>query len=153
MQKLSFMKLVVMLLLAGISFSFTEWQTDFETAKKVAREKDRYILLNFSGSDWCAPCIRLRKEVFDSDDFSKLADNSLVLFNADFPRNKKNQLPKEIQKRNEGLADLYNPSGKFPFTLLLTPEGKVVKSWEGFPNNNGHLFIEQINSVCDARRY
>ncbi len=151
LQKKCIMKIAAMLLLAGISFSFTEWQTDFEKAKSLAREQHKYLLLNFSGSDWCAPCIRLRKEVFESDAFSKLADTSLILFNADFPRNKKNQLSKDIQKRNETLADLYNPSGKFPLTLILTPEGKIVQSWEGFPNNNGQLFIEQIKSVCDAR--
>jgi thioredoxin-related protein len=144
------MKILVMLLLAGISFSFTEWQTDFEKAKKLAREKSGYVLLNFSGSDWCAPCIRLRKEVFESGEFSQLADSSLALFNADFPRNKKNRLPKEIQERNEKLADLYNPSGKFPFTLLLTPDGKVVGSWEGFPGNNAHSFIGELKSICNA---
>lgn len=147
------MKFLFMLLLAGNSLSFTEWQTDFEKAKQIAKEKHRYILLNFSGSDWCAPCIRLRKEVFEGTEFSQFADSSLVLFNADFPRSKKNQLPRQIQKSNEALADLYNSSGKFPLTLLLTPEGKVLRSWEGFPNNDGHLFIQQIKSVCDARHH
>ena len=147
------MKYLFLFLLAGVALSFTDWQTDFETAKKLAKEKNRLILLNFSGSDWCGPCIRLRKEVLDSDPFVKLADSSLVLFNADFPRNKKNQLPKEVQRRNDALADQYNPQGKFPFTLLLTPEGKVVKSWEGFPANGPEQFIAQIKSACDANHH
>lgn len=146
------MKYIFLFLLAGIAMSFSDWQTDFEMAKKMAKEKNRLILLNFSGSDWCGPCIRLRKEVLDSDAFVKLVDSSLVLFNADFPRNKKNQLPKEVQRRNDALADLYNPQGKFPFTLLLTAEGKVVKSWEGFPVNGPEQFIAQIKSACDANR-
>ena len=144
------MKYIFLFLLAGIAMSFTDWQTDFEMAKKLAKEKNRLILLNFSGSDWCGPCIRLRKEVFDSESFSKLADSSLVLLNADFPRNKKNQLPKGLQQSNETLANQYNPLGKFPFTLLLTAEGKVVKSWEGFPQNGPEQFIAQIKSACNA---
>jgi thioredoxin-related protein len=144
------MKWILILGLAMTGLSLAEWQTDFETAKKMAKEKDRYILLNFSGSDWCIPCIRLRKEVFDSEEFVKLADSSLVLLHADFPRNKKNQLPKDLQRKNDALAERYNPSGQFPLTLLLTPEGKVVRTWEGYPKNNAGFFINEVKSVCDA---
>lgn len=144
------MKWILVCWLAVTGFSVAEWQTDFETAKKMAKEKDRYILLNFSGSDWCIPCIRLRKEVFDSKEFLKLADSSLVLLNADFPRNKKNQLPKDQQRKNDALAEKYNSSGQFPLTLILTPDGKVVRSWEGYPKNDVHYFLNEIKSACDA---
>ena len=120
------MKFISLFLLAGMLLPLTHWQTDLEAARKTAKEKDRLILLNFSGSDWCGPCMRLRDEVFGSAAFQQLADSSLELVNADFPRNKKNQLAKGIQRSNESLADRYNPQGKFPFTLLLTPEGKVI---------------------------
>jgi len=144
------MKFLVLLLAAGMSLSFVPWQPDFESAQKLAREKNKYILLNFSGSDWCGPCIRLHKEVFDSDEFKGLAEQSLVLYKADFPRNKKNQLSKELQQSNEALADKYNPSGKFPYTVILTADGKVIKAWEGYSNYNSAQFIEQIKSVCNA---
>lgn len=144
------MKLLLVLLIAGVSLSFVEWQTDFETAKKLAMENEKYILLNFSGSDWCSPCIRLKKEVFNSDAFGKLADASLVLLNADFPRSKKNQLPKDKVQSNENLASQYNPLGKFPYTVLLTAQGKVIQSWEGYPQNNSQLFIDQIKAACNA---
>lgn len=146
------MKFIFLILLTGMGLSLTGWQTDFETAKKIAKEKDRLILLNFSGSDWCGPCIRLRKEIFDGNAFSKLADSSLVLVNADFPRNKKNQLSKEQQKHNETLADQYNPQGKFPFTLLLTAEGKVIRSWDGFPADSNQ-FLEQVKTLCNDNHH
>lgn len=146
------MKFISLFLLAGMLLPLTHWQTDLEAAMKTAKEKDRLILLNFSGSDWCGPCMRLRTEVFDSEAFQQMADSSLVLVNADFPRNKKNQLPKALQKSNESLADQYNPQGKFPFTVLLTAEGKMLRSWEGYPQSNSGQFIEQIKLVCDAGR-
>jgi thioredoxin-related protein len=138
-------------LATGLGLSFAPWQPDFETAKKTAAEKNKYILLNFSGSDWCAPCIRLHKEVFESNEFQTLANQALVLYNADFPRSKKNQLPKELQQSNEALADKYNPLGKFPYTVVMTANGQVIKSWEGYSNNSTQ-FIEQIKSVCDVNR-
>ncbi|HEY8895629.1 MAG TPA: thioredoxin family protein [Niastella sp.] len=145
------MKYLLLLLTTGISLSFAPWQPDFGSAQKLAREKNRYILLNFSGSDWCGPCIRLHNEVFESNAFKELADQSLVLYKADFPRNKKNQLAKEVQQSNEALADKYNPLGKFPYTVILSPDGKVIKAWEGYSNNSSQ-FIEQLTLVCDANR-
>ncbi|MEP7230367.1 MAG: thioredoxin family protein [Ginsengibacter sp.] len=137
---------------AFLIMSFNVWEPDFETAKQVAKEKHELILLNFSGSDWCGPCMRLKKEIFESDEFTKVADNSLVLVNADFPRNKKNQLDKSIQKQNDALADKYNPDGKFPFTLLLDQDGKIIKTWEGLPDQTAAEFAAQIKKVCDARK-
>ncbi|HEV8083150.1 MAG TPA: thioredoxin family protein [Chitinophagaceae bacterium] len=135
-----------------IIMSFNVWQQDFETAKQVAKEKHELILLNFSGSDWCGPCMRMKKEIFENDKFLKMADNSLVLLNADFPRNKKNQLHKNVQKQNDALADKYNAEGKFPFTLLLDEDGKILKTWEGLPNQTADEFAEQIKNICDAHK-
>ena len=146
------MKLLFLFLLAGSNLLFSDWHPDFETARKLAKSNGKYILLNFSGSDWCAPCIKLRQEVFGSKEFEQLASNSLELYDADFPRKKKNQLSKELQQSNDALAEKYNPLGKFPYTVILTPDGKVVKAWEGYPDNNSTLFIEQLKSVCDAKR-
>lgn len=144
------MKLILLMLVSGMSLSLPKWQTDFEKAKAIAKEKDRLILLNFSGSDWCGPCQRLHKEVFADNTFTTYADTALVMYNADFPRSKKNQLSKDLQKSNDALADQYNPQGKFPLTLLLTAEGKVVKTWDGYAGNNTQ-FMQQVKAVCDAR--
>jgi thioredoxin-related protein len=129
--------------------SFTTWQPDFETAKKLAREKDALILLNFSGSDWCGPCIRMKKEIFASDAFTAFADEKLVLLNADFPRNKKNQLSKQQQVQNNQLADKYNPGGKFPLTLLLDVSGNVVGSWEGMPDMDASAFAAVVKKITE----
>ncbi|MEP7319940.1 MAG: thioredoxin family protein, partial [Panacibacter sp.] len=136
------MKRIFILLISLVTMSFTVWQTDFQKAKQIAKEKHQLILLNFSGSDWCVPCIRMKKEIFENEQFSKMADTKLVLVNADFPRNKKNQLRKEIKKQNEALADKYNPEGKFPFTLLLDADGKILRSWDGLPAEPTPAFLE-----------
>jgi thioredoxin-related protein len=146
------MKKLLIILVAIVTMSFAKWQPDLETAKKVARENHRLILLNFSGSDWCGPCIRMRKEIFDSEIFSGMSDTDLAMVNADFPRNKKNQLPKDVVKLNEALADKYNPSGKFPLTLLLDASGKVLKTWDGLPAESAAEFTDEIKSICDVNK-
>ena len=123
------------------------WQHDLSVAKEQAKKEHKLILLNFSGSDWCLPCIRLHKEVFDSDEFISFANNNLVLVNADFPRKNKNQPSKEQQKLNEAMADRYDPNGNFPYTLLLDTDGNKVKVWDGFYKNGVTAFIEEIKQA------
>jgi thioredoxin-related protein len=144
------MKQLSLICLAFFAMSFTVWQTNFEAAKQTAKEKHQLILLNFSGSDWCGPCMRMKKEIFENADFTAMADTELVLVNADFPRNKKNQPDKKLETQNEALADKYNPEGKFPFTLLLDANGKVLKTWDGLPKENAAQFAAQLKTICNA---
>ena len=100
------MKFTGIVLLSLLMMSFTTWETNFEKAKATATKEHKYILLNFSGSDWCGPCIRMHKEIFDNDAFQQFATQKLVMMNADFPRQKKNQLSKDLQKQNDQLLEL-----------------------------------------------
>jgi len=146
------MKMALLVLLTFLIAPQIGWITDFETAEKVAVEKHQLILLNFSWSDWCGPCIRLRNEILDSKPFTDFAYSSLVLVNADFPRSNKNKLSKEQVKQNEALADKYNPKGKFPFTLLLDAKGNVLKEWDGLPTVSPTQFTQQAKDIFDANR-
>lgn len=122
------------------------WLGNFKTATDEAAKSHKLILVNFSGSDWCGPCIRLRKEILESDIFTDYASAHLILVRADFPRQKKNQLSKEQIKLNEALADRYNPDGKFPYTLLVDEHGKVLKAWDGYPNETPAQFLNEIKA-------
>jgi len=145
------MKLLTILFLMLIPPSIT-WLGDFNSATSEAAKEHKLILINFSGSDWCGPCIRLRKEILESSTFEDYAKEHLVLVRADFPRQKKNQLDAAQVKRNEALADKYNPDGKFPFTLLVDKNGKILKGWDGFPNESPEKFVAEIAPVVNANR-
>jgi thioredoxin-related protein len=142
-MKIALMSIVMVLLLT------TEWKTDFEKAKEQAAAEKKLILLNFSGSDWCGPCIRLKKEVFESQGFSDVADSRLILVRADFPRQKKNKLPEDQTRHNERLAEQYNANGKFPLTLLLSSDGRVLKEWDGYAFGTQDKFIEDLRTSID----
>lgn len=139
-------------LFSTLFISAASWETDFEKAKEEAQSQHKFILLNFSGSDWCGPCIRMHNEIFESDVFLKYANDRLVLLNADFPRLKKHALSKEQQKKNDLLADAYNKEGVFPLTLLLTADGKVLKKWEGLPAVSPETFTNDVKTTIDASK-
>lgn len=143
------MKLIVMLLVFLLPI---QWEPSFENAKKTAKENNELILLNFSGSDWCGPCIVLRKEYLESDVFKNFAADHLVLVNADFPRKKKNIGTAEQVKQNEYLAEIYNKNGIFPLTLLLNADGKVLKIWQGKPDITVEKWLEEVQEVCNANK-
>ena len=146
------MKALLVIFLSGFLFSNGTWETDFNKAKQTAQSEHKLILLNFSGSDWCGPCIRMHKEIFDNNSFSQYAGEHLVLVNADFPRLKKNQLSKDQQAKNDQLADKYNKNGIFPLTVLLSSDGKVLKEWQGLPPISSEEFTKQVKEVFDASK-
>lgn len=139
------MKLLTLLFILMLPI---QWEPSFENAKKTAKEKHELILLNFSGSDWCGPCILMRKEYLESETFTAMANDNLVLVNADFPRKKKNIGNADVVKRNEALAEQYNKEGAFPLTLLLDADGKVLKFWRGKPETGVAEWTAEIKSIC-----
>lgn len=142
------MKLVVITFLMIICIP-AEWLTDITLAKETATKENKMILLNFSGSDWCAPCIKMKRDVFESEVFKQYAEENLVLLRADFPRLKKNQPAKEQVQHNEALAEKYNAQGKFPFTVLLDASGTVIKEWDGYSNQTPDDFVKQLQAAIN----
>lgn len=140
------MNVKLFLLLPLFLFSIVAWHYNLDDAKQLAKKEHKHILLNFSGSDWCGPCIRLRTEIFESEVFKKMADTELILVNADFPRKKKNQLSAPQQKLNDAMADRYNAQGKFPYTLLLDTDGRILKTWDGLPNITAEDFTTEVRN-------
>ena len=143
--------IVLSFLLSVLLTGKSAWLNDLDEAKRLAREQHEFILLNFSGSDWCGPCIKMHDEVFESESFRQYAASHLILVNADFPRLKKNQLSRDLQKKNDALADQYNRKGIFPCTLLLDSTGRVIQTWEGFFSGGGQRFIEQIQNELSGK--
>lgn len=123
------------------------WLSDFLKAQTVAKENHQMILINFSGSDWCGPCIQMHKDVFEKDDFKTYAKANLVLLKADFPRSEKNKILAQQLKKNNDLALKYNPDGDFPLTLLLDENLKVLKVWSGNPGLNSNEFVKEIIEI------
>ncbi|MEM5564885.1 thioredoxin family protein [Psychroserpens sp. AS72] len=120
--------LVTLLMLFSISTFSQEWITDFETAKTSAKESHKKIVLVFQGSDWCAPCIKLDREIWATEAFKTYSKEHFVMLKADFPKRKKNALTEKQQAHNDKLAEAYNKNGYFPYVVVLDENGKVLGS-------------------------
>ncbi len=138
-------QILLLLLFIGTLGNAQNWKTSFAEAKAQAIAENKNILLVFSGSDWCAPCIKLDKKIWQSDVFKKEADQKLVLYKADFPKKKANMLFEQQVVGNKKLAEIYNKSGNFPLVLLLNNNGKVL-GVTGYKNVSPEEYIKIIQS-------
>ncbi|MFC6095909.1 thioredoxin family protein [Flavobacterium qiangtangense] len=139
-------KIILFLFLAISSMAFSQnWESNFKSAKSKAVKENKNILLVFSGSDWCAPCIKLDKNVWQSKAFGKASKERWVTYKADFPKKKGNQLSEELTNENKALAEKYNKSGNFPLVVLLDKNGKVL-GMESFKNIPAEEYLELIHS-------
>ena len=113
---------VVALCLSALSLSAADpvWLTDLDEGIKVAKAEKKAILVDFTGSDWCGWCIRLKKEVFDQKEFAA-ATKDFVLVELDYPQKKKQ--PAEEKAKNKALAEKFGIEG-FPTIMLLDANGE-----------------------------
>ena len=99
------------------------WITDYKKAQEEAKANHKLVLLNFTGSDWCGPCIKLDKEILSKPELAEYAANNLVLVELDFPRRK--QLADSVRQQNEVMAERYQIQ-RFPTIIVLNGEGQKV---------------------------
>lgn len=118
-----------------------EWLTDLPTALARAKKENKAVLLDFTGSDWCPWCIRLKREVFDQFDFAVYANANLIMVEVDFPRRKPQTLA--LIKANTELAAKYGIEG-YPTVLLLNSEGQQIGR-TGYMEGGTKAFIAELN--------
>jgi thioredoxin-related protein len=140
-------KRIIILLLFISSLSYSQnWRTNFDEAKQEASKQNKNILLVFAGSDWCGPCIKLDNVVWKSEAFKLESEKSWIIYKADFPKKKANQLSAELTESNNKLAEKYNRNGSFPLVVLLDKNGKVI-GMTGFKNIPANEYIDLIHSL------
>lgn len=103
-----------------------EWNTDLAVAKRKAIASNKNILLVFSGSDWCMPCMYLDKTLWTSEEFKAAAEKNWVLLRADFLQKKGDPEPVNVNDMKMILAEKYNRDGFFPYFVMLDKNGKVL---------------------------
>lgn len=144
------MKNFVVFAFLACSFSAfgQEWQVSYSEALSCAKDQNKPIILVFSGSDWCAPCIKLDREIWQSEEFKKYADKNYILYKADFPRKKNNKLAEELEKQNKALADLYNPKGHFPLVVVLDKNEKMAGQ-TAYKKLSPTEYVSHLNSFLE----
>ena len=136
--------MMVFAAMVGIA-SADEWQTDFAKASETAKKENKFMLLDFSGSDWCGWCMKLDSEVFKQNEFKTYAKQNLVCVLLDFPKKKAQSA--EVKKQNEDLSRKYGIEG-FPTIIVLSPEGELAGK-TGYQPGGAKKYVENLKQIID----
>lgn len=139
----------IALLLMGL-FSFVQAQESYHNWTEAliqAEQEQKDVLLVFSGSDWCKNCILLHRNILETTDFTDYERSNLVLYNADFPYQKKNKLSPTQTAQNEKLAEQFNTEGKFPKVILLDANGKIKGEIKTNRQQSTEQFLTQLSDL------
>lgn len=105
------------------------WGSDYDAALAQARASGKAVLVDFTGSDWCVYCIKLRKEVLDETRFAEWAENHFVLLEVDVPQ--RANFDRALRERNIKLCDQYKVAG-YPTVLVLDDKGRPLGGLFGY---------------------
>jgi protein disulfide-isomerase len=141
---LRLLSVILSLTFCAAAMASEGWGVDYNAALTTAAKENRKVLLDFTGSDWCGWCIKLKKETFDQPQFKEFADKNLILVELDFPQRK--SLPVGVKKQNDMLQEKYSVQG-FPTLVLLDPQGKVIRQNSGYIPGGPKGFIDWVNTA------
>jgi len=134
-MRISIRLVLILSFLLAYTFSYSQsklstsavnvkWETNYSKAVRVAKKTKKPILIFFTGSDWCGPCKMLTKDFFETQKFNDVANKDLVLYEADFPRNK--DLITDIQNKNNNKLKLKYQVNSFPTVIVVNNKGKII---------------------------
>ncbi len=120
-----------------------EWITDYDLAVQYAQSSGLPIMINFTGSDWCIWCIRLKDEVFNKKGFQDYAKENLILLELDFPRNI--QQTEAMKQANAKLRDRFNVRG-YPTIVLMDKDQKEIAR-TGYQHGGAAAYVTHVKEL------
>jgi len=124
-------------------FGAAAWLNDYSKAQAQAKAEGKFVLVNFTGSDWCGWCIKLRKDVFLRPEFEGYAKSNLVLLEIDFPKRK--PLPAAVQQHNQKLAEQFQVRA-YPTLIVLDAQGTKLGRIS-YGTGGPKLFIAEVEKL------
>jgi thioredoxin-related protein len=142
---------LVSVLMAGQSAVGADegWIVDFQEAQKRAAEEGKSILMEFTGSDWCPPCKKLKAEVLDTDVFKTKTPEHYILLKLDNPRDKSHQSEEEIAQYQKLSAE-YKVRG-VPTIILADPQGKPFAQMVGYGGEPADAYVKRLTDQAAVR--
>jgi thiol:disulfide interchange protein len=117
------------------------WSTDLEKAFAKAKQENKSVLVEFTGSDWCPPCIVMRNNVFSKKEFVSEASKNYILVELDFPT-----ADKDLKAKNTPYAEKYKIEG-LPTVILFNPQGKEFNRFYAVDFPKTEDFLKHIHTA------
>ena len=115
--------------------SVVRWQWTLETAKQVAAQSNRLVLIHF-WAEWCVPCQAMEHSVFSRPEVAAALEREYVACRLNL-----DQFP--------STANQYGVT-RIPTDVIITPQGRMIARFVGAADVSQYL--DRIGRVASARR-
>ncbi len=122
--------------------STSVWLESLDEAQKISIDTGKPILADFTGTDWCVWCQRLRDEVFDQPEFLEWASENVVLLELDYPHHGRQSAA--IKAQNAELKARYGIES-FPTIVLIDAAGNELGR-NGYVKGGPNAWIQEVES-------
>ena len=116
------------------------WGEDIPAALQQAEQTGKLVLLNFTGTKWCQPCIRMEKHTFSTKEFAEYAEKKLVLVKVDFPD------PVNFNPETIKIAEKYMGEIQLPTYVMLDAAGKRLGETSAQPDTK--TFLGELDKLA-----
>jgi protein disulfide-isomerase len=120
---------------------------DLNASIARAKAENKVVFLDFTGSDWCPPCIELREKIFSQPEFQAYAQSNLIFLTVDFPS--KFRLPPDAGATNDLISAQFAAQG-VPTLVALDGDGKEIWRHLG-PFDGGAKKLEEELATARAK--
>jgi len=114
-----------------------KWRRDFESARRESIEKNRPLVVVFGTKD-CVWCRKMEATTYRDSRIARLLNEEFVALSLDGE-----------DDRNSSLVDALGVAG-FPAVVVLTAEGKVVDSFNGY--RGAGQFLRELQDTKQKTR-
>jgi thiol:disulfide interchange protein len=136
---------VVALTSTAFATTLEGWSTDLEKAFEKAKAEKKSVLVEFTGSDWCPPCMAMRKNVFSKKEFVEGASKKYILVELDFPKG-----DKAVEEKNRPYSEKYKIEG-FPTVILFTAKGKEFTRFYASEFPKTDVFLKHLEQALEKK--
>lgn len=121
------------------------WTADLAAAQTRAAREGHDLLLVFTGSDWCRPCIQLHDEVWSKPAFIEAASRHWELVVIDHPQGK-DVIDAPTRARNEALRTRFAVNS-WPTVFLADAEGRPYARTKDYRPGGPSAWLEQLRAL------
>lgn len=139
----------------AVDFDFTDIDGK---SHKLSQYRGKWVVVNFWAT-WCPPC---RKEIPDLSDFHLEHDDAVVIGVNYEPELKEEKLKKftelylmsyPVTRVNEGITKSLGEPRGLPTTVLIDPQGEIVKKIAGMVSDKSlNKLIEQYENKVNQEK-
>jgi thiol:disulfide interchange protein len=136
---------LALLVFSSAAMAGGDWMTSVDSALAKGKKEKKPVLVEFTGSDWCPPCIMMHEKVFSKKEFVSKASAKFILVKIDIPKKD----PKLTEKNNKVLKK-YKVQG-VPTVILFGDDGKEFNRFTASQFPTVPKFLAHLDSALENK--